>query len=162
MGNYATEMKPYEELEFSDDFMFGKTMEDLELCHDVIECLLQRPIAALEETQGQKEFRFTSDGKRIRLDLFNRDVEGVLYDAEMQNLGKQSIRSLHLPKRSRFYQSSIDVDYLNKNEHYKLLPESHVMFICTFDPFGMGIARYTFRERCEKRACWQFTHGTHQ
>ena len=43
MSEHAT-AKPYEELEFKDDFMFGKTMEDPVLCHDVIECLLQRPV----------------------------------------------------------------------------------------------------------------------
>ena len=43
--------KPYEELEFSDDFMFGKVMEDLSLCHDVPECLLQRKIGKLEAVE---------------------------------------------------------------------------------------------------------------
>ena len=42
-------MKRYEELEFKDDFMFGKVMEDLELCHDVLECLLGRPVGKLME-----------------------------------------------------------------------------------------------------------------
>ena len=32
--------KSYEELQFTDDFMFGKVMEDKELCRDVLECLL--------------------------------------------------------------------------------------------------------------------------
>ncbi len=32
--------KSYEELRFTDDFMFGKVMEDRELCRDVLECLL--------------------------------------------------------------------------------------------------------------------------
>ena len=150
MGNYAVSVKPYEELEFSDDFMFGKTMEDPELCHDVIECLLQRPVGALLEVQGQKEFRFTSDGKPIRLDVYNEDSDHTVYDAEMQNRNNKNIPSLALPRRSRFYQSSIDIDFLNKGGHYKSLPECHVMFICTFDPFGQNLAWYTFRERCDE------------
>ena len=151
MGDYAAVvMKPFEELEFRDDFMFGKTMEDAVLCHDVIECLLQEPIGELKEVQGQKEFRFVSDGKPIRLDVFNIDNEGVVYDAEMQNLNNKSLRSLALPKRSRFYQSAIDIDFLNKGDQYTSLPESKVMFICTFDPFGLEKAWYTFRERCDE------------
>lgn len=50
-------VKSYEELEFRDDFMFGKVMEDIELCHDVLECLLQRTVGELKEVQTQKEFK---------------------------------------------------------------------------------------------------------
>ena len=39
--------KSYEELQFTDDFMFGKVMEDKELCRDVLECLLQEPVGTL-------------------------------------------------------------------------------------------------------------------
>ena len=99
--------KEYEELKFSDDFMFCKTMEDTKLCHDLIECLLQRPIGELQESQIQKEYKFTSDGKPIRLDVYNESVipnaiEGIekeIFDTEMQNLNKQSVKSLELPKR---------------------------------------------------------------
>ena len=159
MSEHVT-TKPYEELEFRDDFMFGKTMEDPVLCHDVIECLLQRSVGELHEVQGQKQLKFTSDGKPIRLDLFNEDSEGVIYDVEMQNLGNKSITSLALPKRSRFYQSSIDIDFLNKGNHYKSLPESNILFICTFDLFGEGLAWYTFRERCDELGRLALNDGT--
>ena len=39
--------KEFEELCYNDDFMFGKVMEDLSLCHDVLECLLQHPVGEL-------------------------------------------------------------------------------------------------------------------
>lgn len=41
--------KSYEELQFTDDFMFGKVMEDKELCRDVLECLLQEPVGTLQD-----------------------------------------------------------------------------------------------------------------
>ena len=44
-------MKNYEELKFSDDFMFGKVMEDRDLCRELLECLLERPIEELKELQ---------------------------------------------------------------------------------------------------------------
>ena len=78
------QFKSYEELEFRDDFMFGKVMQNKELCHDVLECLLQRPIGVLQDIVPQWEFRYTSDGKPIRLDIYTRDKENI-YDAEMQN-----------------------------------------------------------------------------
>ncbi len=153
-------MKNYEELEFRDDFMFGKIMENSQLCREVLECLLQRPVGELQEPVLQKEFRFTSDGKPIRLDIYNKDNNSNVYDAEMENLNNHSVEWHALPKRSRFYQSSIDVDFLSKKGHYKDLPESYVMFICTFDPFGLGLSQYTFRERCNEKSELLLCDGT--
>ena len=150
MGNlYSSYSKNYDELEYRDDFMFGKVMEDPILCHDVLECLLQQPVGELSDIQPQREFRYTTDGKPIRIDIYTQDDDSV-YDAEMQNLNHKSIESLALPKRSRFYQSSIDIDAMNKTDSYGKLPTSYVIFICTFDPFGKGFSRYTFRNRCDE------------
>ncbi|MBR1523960.1 MAG: hypothetical protein IJ641_05850, partial [Lachnospiraceae bacterium] len=80
MSKRMMHVKLYEELEFKDDFMFGKVMQDLELCRDVVECLLQRPVGELTEAVPQREFRYTSDGKPIRLDIYTRDEDEV-YDA---------------------------------------------------------------------------------
>ena len=41
-------MRNFDELKFSDDFMFGKIMEDPELCREVLECLLGRRIGELK------------------------------------------------------------------------------------------------------------------
>ncbi len=153
-------MKSFDELKFSDDFMFGKVMEDKELCREVLECLLQRPVGELQEVQTQKEFRFAEDGKPIKLDVYNEDIGGNVYDAEMQNLNKKSIEYHQLPKRSRFYQSSIDIDYLDKSNSYKSLPDTKIMFICTFDPFKKGLSQYTFINRCEENCDIVLGDGT--
>lgn len=142
-------VKAYDELEFRDDFMFGKVMQDKELCHDVLECLLQRPVGELEDIQPQREIQYTVDGKPIKLDIYTRD-DNAVYDAEMQNLNKKSTSSLELPRRTRFYQASIDMDHMNKSQSYRTLPDSTILFICTFDPFGKGLAQYTIRGRCDE------------
>ncbi len=156
----STMFKNYDELDFTDDFMFGKIMEDKELCREVLECLLQKPVGELTEVQTQREFKYVSDGKPIRLDVYNEDSDKRVYDAEMQNLNHKSIESLQLPKRSRFYQSSIDVDYMDKTAEYSTLPESNVMFICTFDPFQRDLYKYTFKERCEEESGLYLNDGT--
>ncbi|MCR5357151.1 MAG: Rpn family recombination-promoting nuclease/putative transposase [Lachnospiraceae bacterium] len=145
-------MRSFDELRFRDDFMFGKIMEDPGLCREVLERLLGRRIGELTEVQTQREFRYTVDGKPIRLDVYNEDSEGTVYDTEMENLGHKKVEDHQLPKRSRYYQGAIDIDYMDKGNSYKRLPESNVMFICTFDPFGHGLPRYTFRERCDEKA----------
>ncbi len=152
-------VKPYEELEFRDDFMFGKVMEDIELCREVLECLLQHPVGELTIPESQKEFRYSEKGKPIRLDIYSCDDDTV-YDTEMQNLNHRSVEALELPKRSRFYQSSIDTDFMNKNYSYKRLPESVILFICTFDPFGKGLSRYTFQEKCAEDEAISLNDGT--
>ena len=153
-------MKNYEELCFSDDFMFGKVMEDRELCREVLECLLQESVGELKVVQTQRELRYTVDGKPIRLDVYNEDSYGAIYDAEMENLNHKTVESHQLPKRSRYYQGAIDIDYMDKGNSYKRLPESSVMFICTFDPFGKGLSRYTFRECCEESPDLRLGDGT--
>ena len=85
--------KSYEELQFTDDFMFGKVMEDKELCRDILECLLQEPVGTLQDVQTEQQFRYTADGKPIRLDVYTKDKRAI-YDAEMQNLNHKQIRDL--------------------------------------------------------------------
>ena len=141
--------KRYEELTIADDFMFGKVMEDKQLCREVLECLLEQPVGELEDVQTERQFRYTTDGKPIRLDVYTRDRNHV-YDAEMQNLNHQAVEKLELPRRSRFYQAAMDMDHLDKGKSYRELPEGKVLFICTFDPFGMGYVKYSFQNRCEE------------
>ncbi|MGN0401974.1 MAG: Rpn family recombination-promoting nuclease/putative transposase [Acetatifactor sp.] len=152
-------IKRYEELTITDDFMFGKVMEDKELCRDVLECLLGQPVGELEEVITERAFRYTVDGKPIRLDVYTKDQDH-LYDAEMQNLNHRSLDDLCLPKRSRFYQSMMDTDYLQKGWSYRELPEGRVLFLCTFDPFGLGNAKYTFENRCNEEPELRLEDGT--
>ena len=55
-----------------------------------------------------------------------------------------------LPKRSRYYQSCIDMDLLDKGVKYKHLNKSIVIFICTFDMFKKDLLKYTFSNRCNE------------
>ena len=151
--------KSYEQLQFTDDFMFEKVMEDNELCRDVMECLLQEPVGILQSVQTEQRFQLTSDGKPIRLDVYTRDKKAI-YDAEMQNLNHKKVSTLELPRRSRFYQSMMDADFLQKGNLYQDLPEGKVLFICTFDPFGRNFPKYTFQNKCEEDGTLSLYDGT--
>lgn len=151
--------KNYDELKLSDDFMFSKVMEDGNLCREVLECLLGKPVGELEEMELQREYRYAMEGKPIRLDIYTRDGETV-YDAEMQNLNHKKAKDYDLPKRSRFYQSVMDTDHLKKKQSYRSLPETNTIFICTFDPFGEGLPQYTFRNRCDEEVALTLQDGT--
>lgn len=151
--------KNYEELTITDDFMFGKVMEDKVLCHDLLECLLGQPVGELQDVQSERRFRYTSDGKPIRLDVYTGDNEHT-YDTEMQNLNHHTIEELELPKRSRFYQSMMDADFLMKGNSYRKLKEGRILFLCTFDPFGQGHAKYSFENRCREESELVLSDGT--
>ena len=62
-------MKKYEELGFSDQFMFNKLMEDPKLCKRVLELLLQTKLSELTTPITEKGIKETADGKAIRLDV---------------------------------------------------------------------------------------------
>ena len=48
------------------------------------------------------------------------------------------------------YSSMMDANMLDKGLEYEELKDSYVIFICMFDPFEKGLARYTFRSICEE------------
>lgn len=62
----------------------------------------------------------------------------------------QAADTKELPKRSRYYQSMIDLQMIDKGQPYKKLNRSYVIFICPFDLFGRGRHIYTFENICKE------------
>ena len=77
--------------------------------------------------------------------MYARDEENTCYNVEMQ-----ASRRPVLGKRSRYYQSQMDMEMLQSGIDYEELPKSFVVFICDFDPFGKELYRYTFKMKCEE------------
>lgn len=46
--------------------------------------------------------------------------------------------------------AQIDMDALLSGDSYENLPDTYVIFICDFDPFGEGLYRYSTRTFCEE------------
>ena len=138
--------KPWENLTIADDFMFCKVMSYEEICKQLLEYMLHVKIEKLVYHEAQKSVDVAYDIKGIRLDVYVADSDRI-FDVEMQTAKKAD-----LPKRARYYQSLIDVDTLKKGDFYTSLKESYIIFICTDDPFGNGLSRYTFRTRCDEKA----------
>ncbi len=72
-------------------------------------------------------------------------MEAGLYDIELQMTDTKE-----LPKRTRYYQSMMDLQLIDRGEHYKKLNKSYIIFICPFDVFGEGRHIYTFENRCKE------------
>ena len=136
--------KPVEELTFTDDFMFGTVMKNKGICKGVLERLLHIKVGKIEYPSLQKTIAPFYESKGIRLDVYVSEPQRV-FDIEIQMSIPPS-----LPKRTRYYQSLMDVDNLLRGQSYADLKESYVIFICTHDPFGKGLPVYTFRNVCSE------------
>ena len=64
-----------------------------------------------------------------------------------------------LPRRMRYYQSMIDIDSLIAGSEYETLKESYVIFLCTKDPFGLGLPVYTFSTVCREKNDFTLNDG---
>ncbi|WP_405376448.1 Rpn family recombination-promoting nuclease/putative transposase [Pseudobutyrivibrio sp.] len=135
--------KKYEELKFTDDFMFCKIlMGNKDICKEIIELLLGVKVKNIVYLEEQKPIEITSDGKGIRLDVYLEDGNTV-YDLEMQTTISKDIA-----KRSRYYQGMIDLNLISRGAAYSELKESYIVFICLEDLFKKNRSLYTFSNIC--------------
>lgn len=122
--------KTIKELNLEDDFLFAKVMSDREICRQVLEKILNVPITEIVLPTTQRTIDILFEGKGIKLDVYVNDGNGTVYNVEMQRGKKRE-----LPKRSRYYQGSLDLDLISAGEPYHSLRKTFIIFICTFDPF---------------------------
>ena len=134
--------KKFEELDLCDPFLFAAALEDEVICRLILEMILGRPIAKIR-VHAEHTILYSSDFRSVRLDIYASDEVQVEYDIEMQNEDEHN-----LPKRSRYYQGEMDITSLKPGEDFKSLRPCFIIFICTFDPFGKGLYRYTFENKC--------------
>lgn len=141
-------IKTWEELTIQDNFLFQKVMQNKRICKHLIECILQIKIQEIHFPATEKPIAIGYLNKSVRLDVYVKDESGRVFDIEMQCTNGSDDE---LPKRTRYYQSMIDMEILDKGKSYKELKPSYIIFICTFDPFHEELPMYTFRHRCVEK-----------
>lgn len=135
--------KPFEELKLSDDYMFAKAMRNKSLCKELLEIILDVEIEDIVYPEEQKVIDYKADAKSVRLDVYVKDTKHTVYNIEMQTTSPKN-----LPKRSRYYQSMIDINLISKGESYDELNKSFIIFICMSDISHKGRHIYTFENVC--------------
>ena len=154
---YTTSKRvPFDDLTIVNDFLFCKVMQDEALCKELLEIILGVESEKIVYNEDQKVFRETIDGKGIRLDVYVKDEKHTIYDLEMQTTDTKE-----LPKRTRYYHSSIDRGHLESGEQYSKLKDSYVIFICTFDLFENGYGKYSFETLCKENPSITLQDGRH-
>ncbi len=157
-------MKKLEELNAIDNFMFNElTMqEDVEkaklFCRTVLEPIIGEKIHNIEIIPQKINQGIEPDSHGIQMDAYIRvtrdengnettdvevGLENAIYDIE-PNLYQISSEE----KRARFYHSSIDSHIFKSGTDYKNLEKVVVIFILTYDPFGLDRMLYTIKRHC--------------
>ena len=140
----------FEDLKISNDFMFKEVMKsNKELCKRLVGSIMQQDIEDIVYIETEKTLQPYYDSRGIRLDVILADDNHTRYNLEMQARNVISKAGVALlPKRTRYYQSVIDMDMLKQGENFDQLNPLVLIFICTFDFYKEGRYVYTFKSRC--------------
>ena len=143
-GWHCMRIKSFEELTIQDNFIFQKVMLKKHICKAVLERLLDISIQDIVYIHEEKSLDIRLETKSIRLDVYVNDDKGTVFNIEMQTSKDME----ELVKRTRFYQSILDMYHLQKGQKYMTLNDSYIIFICTFPVFSGDRHKYTFKNIC--------------
>ena len=162
--NHETEISELETIEekwekagIGNAFIFGKVMsENRGLLLELLQLSLPEfEITELVEPAKEVALTPSYDSKGVRLDIRVLDIRGRIFNVEMQLRDEKNI-----PRRIRFYSSTLDTTILKTGEDYNKLSDAVVLFITTFDPFSRNKYRYTFRNICVEDRELELEDGT--
>ena len=149
--------KRWQDLRFSDNFIFCQVLKDKEICKKLLERLLHIKIKELVEPVYEKTESPKYDSKSIRYDVYVKEQSGTrIFDLEMQTGNYEN-----LLLRARYYQDVMDVAETPTNIKYEDLKETYIIFICTEDPFKLGSPSYTKKIIFEERPTFPYNDKTH-
>ena len=145
-SGHALMENPLASMNLTDDFLFDVATVDLETCKIIIELSLGIRLKKIAWKEGQKVIHNLPGKRGIRMDFYVEDIEGRVFDVEMQKKNEGNI-----PKRTRYYQALIDAPMLKSGERgFDNLKAAYIIVICSFDLFGYGKYKYSFDNRCEE------------
>ena len=145
MGNEILERRMQENLQMLSklrlldvDLMtlvFDKNIEATELLLNII---LQRDDLKVLEVVANMEYKNSmAKGRSIIIDIYAKDMEGKIYDVEVQRADYGA--DYH---RARFHSSMIDTKMLKEKQNFKEIHDSYVIFITENDVIGAGLSLY--------------------
>lgn len=151
----------WENLTLANDILFGWIMCDADMCSEMLRRILpELDIGQIISVNTQKGLRNTIDTYGVRLDIYAVSHSGKVYNIEIQTTNNKD-----LPRRTRAYHIMMGSEVLKKNKDilsrgvYDNMPDSYVIFICTFDPFSEGRHIYTFRKTCRESTGLELNDG---
>ena len=147
--------KTLQDLTIKDNFLFGAVMSVEENCKGFLEMVLGFSIAQVVVSK-EKSIVYHPEYKGVRLDIYAEDENHTHYNVEMQVKKKTA-----LGKRSRYYPSQMVMEALASGEDYETMPDTFVIFVCDFDPFGEHLYCYTFGNECKENKNAKLDDGSY-
>lgn len=163
--------KKLEELSLLDDFLFGTLISHPvygeRFAKILIKTILNRDVKILKIVPQMNFYGQDTDRHGARLDVYIEEEGGVvqgnvqlsnIYDIEPdQNSGKASKDAL--PRRVRFYRSTIDARSLQAGANYNHLKNVVIIMLLPYDPFGYDRMVYTVRNKCLEEPEMEYDDG---
>ena len=144
-------MKKLEDMNLMDDFLMTSL-----ICHHeygdrsvryMLECILNRRFGKLTVVPQRVMCGADPEKRGIRMDVYIDENDGEIFDIEPdQNDSRSDIEAV--PRRTRFYHAKIDSANLAAGDDYNNLRNVVVIFITTYDPFGLDRMVYTVKNKC--------------
>ena len=132
-------------------------MSHQHICKHLLEIILGIKIHKLMDPSTEKAMKIGYESKGIRLDVYVEDDKNTVYDIEMQ---VRQYSGEILGHRTRYYQSAIDFDALQRGAQYDKLKKSIIIFICPFRLFESDRHVFTFRTTCQEDTAILLDDGT--
>ncbi len=145
----------WESIGISNDFIFCKVMQDSSLLEELVRIILPDLKFIKLISHPQESVEIGRDIHGVRFDILAASEDGTVIEIEMQVISRR-----YLPKRMRYYESTADMQILEKGKSYSELKDSYIIMICPFDFFNKGRHIYTFTNRCKEDYSIELGDGT--
>ena len=137
MGTFEQKRELVRSFTMFDDDFFAVVMEDKAAAQEVLRVLTEIPDLIVKSVKTQYSIRNLGTHSVI-LDALAEDSEHKLYNLELQVANQDDHQ-----KRVRYYQSNIDISFLDKGTDYEELPELYLIYMTKFDLFRLGKVKYS-------------------
>lgn len=163
--------KKLEELNLLDDFLFvtliSHPVYGERFAKILIKTILNRDVKILKIVPQMNYYGQDTDRHGARLDVYIEEEDGIvqgdvqlssIYDIEPEQNNDTASRNA-LPRRVRFYRSTIDVRSLQSGTDYDRLKNVIIIMLLPYDPFGYGRMMYTVRNKCIEEPAMEYDDG---
>ena len=121
----------------------------------VLRIIVGKPDLTLTKCETQADLKRVTGARSICLDAYAADSTGKKYDIEIQRSDNGAD-----PHRARYHSSVMDVENLDKEQDYRELPDTYVIFITEKDYYKAGKPVYVV-QNINLTLGLPFEDGTH-
>ena len=150
--------KTLQELNLMDDFLLYQLVSHPvfgeQFSRELLRIILGKAVGKLKVVPQKVYYGTDTMYHGARLDVYleeeaKEEDHGAIYDVEAeQTVNKEKLESI--PKRARFYHSTIDAGALLSGVDYRDLKNVIVIMIMSKDPFNYDHMIYTIENRCRE------------